>query len=374
MNINKEVIMEKRWNLDQLYLSFQDQSFLNDIETLKQMLEDMQEYSQKEKTEDNLKSYLEQSNQFSDLVEKIYAFISLTMSSDTTNQDALKYSSVIENLLAGFADAQAKIDRWIGQFDLDHIQDSYIQEHLFVLKETQEHNRYLLSDEGEKILAQMKTTGSSAWLKYKDQLIAFMKVSMDGKEYPLTEVLNMAYSKDKEVRKKAYEAEIASYLQVEQGVASALNAIKGEAITSANLRGYDSVLQRTLIDSRMSQKTLDVLISTMKKALPMFERYFQLKAQALGYTDGLPWYELYAPIVESDMSYPFEKGSQFVVEQFYTFSKHLGDYAKKAIENQWIDVYPRTGKVGGAFCHNLHCIQESRFLLNYGNEFGILLL
>lgn len=49
MNINKEVIMEKRWNLDQLYLSFQDQSFLNDIETLKQMLEDMQEYSQKEK-------------------------------------------------------------------------------------------------------------------------------------------------------------------------------------------------------------------------------------------------------------------------------------------------------------------------------------
>jgi pepF/M3 family oligoendopeptidase len=370
MNINKEVIMEKRWNLDQLYLSFQDQSFLNDIETLKQMLEDMQEYSQKEKTEDNLKSYLEQSNQFSDLVEKIYAFISLTMSSDTTNQDALKYSSVIENLLAGFADAQAKIDRWIGQFDLDHIQDSYIQEHLFVLKETQEHNRYLLSDEGEKILAQMKTTGSSAWLKYKDQLIASMKVSMDDKEYPLTEVLNMAYSKDKEVRKKAYEAEIASYLQVEQGVASALNAIKGEAITSANLRGYDSVLQRTLIDSRMSQKTLDVLISTMKKALPMFERYFQLKAQALGYTDGLPWYELYAPIVESDMSYPFEKGSQFVVEQFYTFSKHLGDYAKKAIENQWIDVYPRTGKVGGAFCHNLHCIQESRFLLNYGNEFG----
>ena len=138
MNINKEVIMEKRWNLDQLYLSFQDQSFLNDIETLKQMLEDMQEYSQKEKTEDNLKSYLEQSNQFSDLVEKIYAFISLTMSSDTTNQDALKYSSVIENLLASFADAQAKIDRWIGQFDLDHIQDSYIQEHLFVLKETQE--------------------------------------------------------------------------------------------------------------------------------------------------------------------------------------------------------------------------------------------
>lgn len=362
--------MEKRWNLDQLYLSFQDENFLKDIETLKEMLEDMKKYPQKQKSENDLKDYLKEANAFEDLVEKIYAFISLTMSSDTTSQDALKYSSIIETLLAGFADTQAKIHRWIGQFDLDNMHDDYILEHMYILKEIQEHNRYLLSDEGEKILAQMKTTGSSAWLKYKDQLISSMKVSMDGKDYPLTEVLNMAYSKGKEIRKKAYEAEIASYATVEQGVASALNAIKGESITEAKLRGYDSVLQRTLIDSRMSQKTLDALISTMKKALPMFERYFQLKAKVLGYTNGLPWYELYAPIVESDMSYPYEKGSQFVVEQFYTFSKHLGDYAKKAIENQWIDVYPRAGKVGGAFCHNLHCIQESRFLLNYGNEFG----
>ena len=362
--------MEKRWNLDQLYLSFQDENFLKDIETLKEMLEDMKKYPQKQKSENDLKDYLKEANAFEDLVEKIYAFISLTMSSDTTSQDALKYSSIIETLLAGFADTQAKIHRWIGQFDLDNMHDDYILEHMYILKEIQEHNRYLLSDEGEKILAQMKTTGSSAWLKYKDQLISSMKVSMDGKDYPLTEVLNMAYSKDKEIRKKAYEAEIASYATVEQGVASALNAIKGESITEAKLRGYDSVLQRTLIDSRMSQKTLDALISTMKKALPMFERYFQLKAKVLGYTNGLPWYELYAPIVESDMSYPYEKGSQFVVEQFYTFSKHLGDYAKKAIENHWIDVYPRAGKVGGAFCHNLHCIQESRFLLNYGNEFG----
>ncbi len=362
--------MEKRWNLDQLYLSFQDQAFLNDIERLKQKLENMQKYPEMDITEMNLKDYLESANQFQDLVEKLYAYTSLTMSSDTTNQEALKYSSVIENILAGFADTQAKIDRWIGEFDLNNIQDDYIQEHLYILKEVQQHNRYLLSDEGEKILAQMKTTGSSAWLKYKDQLISSMKVTMDNQEYPLTEVLNMAYSKDKDVRKKAYEAELKAYQSVEQGVASALNAIKGEAITVTKLRGYDSVLQRTLMDSRMSPKTLDALLAVMKKALPVFERYFQLKAKALGYNDGLPWYELYAPIVDIEFSYPFEKGSQFVVEQFYTFSKHLGDYAKKAIEQDWIDVYPRAGKVGGAFCSNLHCIGESRFLLNYGNEFG----
>lgn len=305
-----------------------------------------------------------------DLVEKVYAYISLTMNAHTDNHEAIKYASVIENLLASFADTQAQIQKWIAQFDFTHMNHSYIDEHRFVLNEIKQHNQYLLDDQSESVLANMKTTGSSAWLKYKDQLISSMKIIVDHQEYALTEVLNMAYSKDKEVRKKAYQAEIASYKDVELGVASALNAIKGEAITVAKLRGYDSVLQRTLIDSRMSQATLDVLLKTMKKALPMFEQYFQTKAKHLGYQNGLPWYEMYAPITDVNSEYTYQAGTQFVIEQFSSFSKNLGNYAKMAIKNNWIDVYPRQAKVGGAFCHNLHCIQESRFLLNYGNDFS----
>ena len=81
------------------------------------------------------------------------------MSSDTTNQDALKYASILENILAGFADTQAKIHRWIGQFDLENIHDAYILEHMYILKEIQEHNRYLLSDEGEKVFSSNENNG-----------------------------------------------------------------------------------------------------------------------------------------------------------------------------------------------------------------------
>lgn len=74
---------------------------------------------------------------------------------------------------------------------------------MFVLNEIKQQNKYLLDDQSESVLANMKTTGSSSWLKYKDQLISSLEVIMDGKVYPLTEVLNMAYSKDKEIRKKS---------------------------------------------------------------------------------------------------------------------------------------------------------------------------
>lgn len=361
--------MDRKWNLDHLYKGF-DGEFIKDVETLKELLENMNKYYTLEGNEENLINYLKDDNQLTDLVEKLFKYVHLVMSADTSDMNALKYVSRLEDMLADFAEVQAKIKKWIAGIDFETMNNKYIKEHIFYLKEIKDNNRYLLDDKSEAVLAAMKTTGSSSWLKYKDQLISTLSVSIDNKDYALTEVLNMAYSKDKDIRKKAYEAELASYPKVEQGVVSALNAIKGEAITVAKMRGYDSVLDRTLKDSRMSKETLDALLETIRRALPMFEEYYQLKAKALGYTNGLPWYDMYAPIIEVETDYPYEKGSQFVIEQFSTFSKDLGNYAKRAIEENWIDVYPRRNKVGGAFCQNLHCIKESRFLLNYGNEFG----
>ncbi len=362
--------MDKKWSLKELYDSFDDNKFLEDIETIKRLLKEMGKYPELECTQENLKQYLIDDNNLCAYIQKVSAFISLSMSADTNDKEAIRYYALFEKIIASFALTEAKIKKWISSFDLNQLDDEYVLDHLFVLKEIQSSNTYMLDERSEEVIANMRTTGSSAWLQYKNQIISSMKVSLDDKEYALTEVLNLAYSEDADLRKRAYEAEINSYKDVENGIAAALNGIKGEALTETRLRGYPSVLERTLIDSRMERKTLDVLLSTVKKALPMFEKYYKLKAKALGHNNGLPWYDLYAPIVKAESSYPYSKGCEFVVEKFSTFSKELGDYAKKAMDNHWIDVYPRERKVGGAFCDNINCIKESRFLLNYGNQFS----
>ena len=358
------------WDLTPLYPSMDSESFLNDFHQIETMMDQKKEFLSKPCDEIRVHQFLELENAFQDLISRIYSFLSLQISVDAKNKQAIKYASQLETLLASYADVDAQIETWLAQLNLSQLQDSYVEEHAFVLKENQLHQQYALSTESEKVLANMKVNGSSAWEQYKNQVIASHKVSVDGKEYPLTAVLNMAYSPDPEVRKHAYEAEVASYKTIEEAIAACLNAIKGESLQVSNLRGYDSVLQRTLQDSRLSQKTLDVLLETIRSALPMFQRFYRLKARTLGYEKGLPWYELYAPIVKTSASYPYEKGAAFVIEQFTSFSENLGNYAKTAIENHWIDVYPQEGKVGGAFCNNLHCIGQSRFLLNYGGEFS----
>ena len=196
--------MDRKWDLSQLYTSFKDQKFIQDIEHVKEQLIEFEKYPNLDKTEENLIQYLKQENLLSDTIEKLFSYVNLVMNADTTDDLAMKNASVLEDILASFANTNAKIQRWIADFDFQQFQNQYILEHLFILCEMKEQSQYLLDNESEAVLANMRINGSSAWSKYKDQLISSMTVFIDDKEYPLTEVLNMAYSKDKAIRKKAY--------------------------------------------------------------------------------------------------------------------------------------------------------------------------
>ena len=374
--------MELKWSLKELYKSFDSEEFKSDLEKVDSLICNLNLWVEKiAESKDNsiekLEEYIDYYTDIENLVNRVGAFIHLTISADTTNTIALKYSDILDDKLTNIVEADTKLNKWISSLDnLDRIIESSdkLKEHKFILTSIVDKAKYLLSDKEENIIANMQNTGSNAWLKLKNNLISNHKVTIedDGevKELPLTVVLNMAYDKDKDVRKKAYLAEIESYKKIEDGVAAALNSIKGEVLTICKLRGYESPLEQTLINSRMDKESLDAMLSAMKEAMPTFRKYLRRKAEMLGYKNGLPFYEMYAPVIDKDMEFSYEEGAKFVEKNFRTFSNNLADFAKKAVKNNWIDVYPREGKVGGAFCSNLHFIGESRFLLNYGNTFS----
>ncbi|NKF07196.1 M3 family oligoendopeptidase [Clostridium gasigenes] len=374
--------MELNWSLKEIYTSFNSKEFKGDIEKLTELIEDINTWAT-ETVKDNqnvvvkLEDYIKRFSEFTKLISKLGSFAELTVSADTTNIEALKYCDIIETKSTKIVEASTKLEKWISNIeDIDVVigKSELLKEHEFVLKNTIELSKYLLSDREENIIATMQNTGSSAFGKLKDKLISSLKVEIEEngevKELPLTVVLNMAYDKDSDVRKRAYEAEIASYKKVEEGVAAALNAIKGEVLTVCDFRGYKSPLEKTLVESKMDEESLEAMLSAMRESMPVFRKYLRRKAEILGHKNGLPFYDLYAPISDADMKLTYEEGAKFVEKNFRTFSDNLGDFAAKAINNNWIDVKPKEGKVGGAFCAELHFIGECRVLLNYGDSFS----
>ena len=86
----------------------------------------------------------------------------------------------------------------------------------------------------------------------------------------------------------------------------------------------------------------------------------------MGHDKGLPWYDLFAPIGESNRKFTPEEAKEYLVSHFRGFADELADMVEEAFDNEWIDFYPRKGKVGGAFSpyQSVPFIKQSRVLTN----------
>ena len=370
------------WSLDELYASFDSDEFKSDRKELKNSISEINNWSKEnfsslENPKEKLEYYINLQNKLGDVVGKLFEYTSLYLSTNASNSNALKISEQLEEELSELTETNVSFQKWlcnIKEFESLVEKSDIIKTHKYILTEIIKQGKYTLSNEEELIIAKMKNTGSSSWTKLQELVTSTMEIPItingEKKVLPLPELRNLAHDSDKNIRKTAYECEIDALEKISTTSAFCLNGIKGEVLTVSKLRKYSSPLEMTLLDSRMDKKTLDAMLETMYDFVPSFEKYFLKKAEILGHKNGLPFYDLFAPIGSVDMKFSYEEACEFIVENFASFSKKLSDYAKNSIEKRWIDVYPKNGKRGGAFCSNLHSIKESRILTNFTGSFN----
>jgi oligoendopeptidase F len=120
----------------------------------------------------------------------------------------------------------------------------------------------------------------------------------------------------------------------------------------------------------MEKATLDAMLEAMEEYSPKFWQYLKAKAKALGHENGLPWYDLFAPMGNATTSFTPEQAKEYLVRQFSTFDEQLTEMVCRAFDEEWIDFFPRDGKRGGAFCSGVRKIGESRILTNFDGTFS----
>jgi pepF/M3 family oligoendopeptidase len=368
------------WNLDDLYKGFDDE-FTNDIESLKTQVKDYTVFTESlnvdESIESQLVTYVEKMEAILVTARRLMAFNMLRASANTQDMEANKYRDVLGQIMVTMARPNVLIQKWLKEVgDVSSIleKNELLKERSFVLLDAIADTQYMLSEDEEVMYANMQQFSSSSWAKLFQQLTSTLEVDyeFDGKTETknLSEVRNMAFDSKVEVRKAAYESELKAYEKIDSTMAMVISNIKREVNYMNDKRGYASPIDKTLKDSRMSADTLNAMIDAMKESLPAFRSYLKKKAEYLGHDNGLPFYDLKAPIGKMSTKYTYDQARDFVIENFNSFSSELGNFAKKAIESEWLDVEPRAGKVGGAFCYNLPFIGQSRFLLNFQGSFS----
>ena len=367
--------MNEVWNLEPMYRGFDDPAFTADLETLKEMAEGYAGFAGNLSGMEpltGLREGIAWEEKLTALGRKLAIYAQLRQSTDTRDSRCGSCLGQIFQILSATAGPEAAWKEWAAKLPelMELVKgDETLKDYVFLFKNLQKDSAHLLGALGEEISARMQLSGGNAWAELHGYLTSTVPVEFDGGITNLSAIRNLAYDPDAAVRKAAYEAEQACYGKIRDSVAYALNSIKMETLTDCDLRGYASPLDRTLEESRMERKTLEAMLEAMVEYMPHFRRYLKAKARALGHENGLPWYDLFAPMGSSDRRYTTEEARDLLVELFASFDPELSAMVARAFDEAWIDFYPRDGKAGGAFCEIVDCLEESRILTNFDGMF-----
>ena len=359
--------MSTEWSLKEIYPSFESEEFKRDFERFSNFREVFNGLTLEDNLE-SIKAAIAALEEFSVLSSRLGNYINLTLTANTTDETANKYRTLFGNAYAALNSAYTKVYKFIGSVETDITSDENLKDYEFYFAEAKQQYKHLLSDELEDVIAKFSISGGDGWEQLFEAMTSGVEGEFKGEKVTLSEIRNMAYDADAAVRKEAYETELKMYDTIKEPIAFALNNIKQQVLTETSLRGFESPLAQTLETSRMSRKTLDALLEAIREYLPQFRAYLKHKASLLGHENGLPFYDLFAPIGESSRRFTIEESKEFLLENFKGFSEDLAQMTKEAYENNYIDFLPRKGKVGGAFCSNLPFIKQSRILTNFSGS------
>lgn len=262
---------------------------------------------------------------------------------------------------------------WIGSLDIEALlaHSQLARDHTYMLGKASIQARHLMSAAEEDLASELELSSGACWEKLHSdvtsQIVVPLKIHGEHLELPMSRVRNFADDPDREVRRSAYEAELAAWKKAAVPLAAAMNGIKGEVNTLARRRGWASPLDASLFESNIDRETLEAMLTAARESFPDFCRYLRAKARALG-LPVLAWYDLFAPVGKETRTWEFEQARTFIIEKFGSYSQRLADFAARAFREQWIDAEPRAGKVDGAYCTPVRA-DESRVFANFKPSF-----
>ena len=365
--------MKTNWDLTVFYKDFDDPEFKNDLARLPKEI-DAFTAAIAAPAEDEVRklvSLVHQEEALSCLFERLSMMIELNFAVDANNKLANAALAPLMRAVMGSSLASNAFSRYLASLEnLDAIidADDELKARAFALREAAEDAKHQLPEALEKPVLKMQLSGGEAFSHLRDKLDATLLVDYDGKQIPLSAVRALAYDGDADTRRRAYEAELASYKKIELPMSFCLNNIKAEGETMAALKGYKGVLDMALAHSRMDEKTLEAMWTAIREALPEVREYFKAKGRLLGHENGLPFYDLFAPVGQSTRTYTVEEARALLLDLFGKFCPEMGEMMRTAFDEGWIDMFPREGKSGGAFCSGYYAKNISRVMTNFAGS------
>lgn len=369
-----EVPAEYKWRLEDMYASNSD--WEKDLEKVKQLAEEIsRKKGQLGQSGELLLETLRLQDELLKTLDQVYVYARMRRDEDNANStyQALtdRATSLSTQVYGAISYIQPEIlqiptdqlEKWMGEVQgLDHYR--------ILLDEITRFKPHTLSAEEEAILANVSEVASAPSKIFGMLNNADLKFPMirdeNGEEVELTKgrYVQFMESKDRRVRREAFEALYATYGKHRNTIAASLTSSVKTDVFYSRTRRYPSALYAALFADNVDLSVYDNLIATIHEHLPLMHRYIALRKKMLA-VDELHMYDLYVPIVpEVEMNIPYDQAVATIKEALKPLGEDYGKVLEEGFSNGWIDVYENEGKTSGAYSWGAYT-SHPYVLMNY---------
>ena len=230
-------------------------------------------------------------------------------------------------------------------------------------------SKHILGEMGEKIMDLKDSSSYSYWEKMIFGFLSKEEREVTNEEGSIIKVtmedlLGLLASKNKQIRDEAARAFNSILIKYKDVAEHELNAILENKKVDDKLRGFSRPDEERHLGDDIKTETVDSLIKAVTKRFSIAHRYYKLKAKLLG-QDKLEYHERVVEYGKIDKNYSYEEAIKIIRRVFVGLDKEFEDIFNMFLEKGLVDVYPKKGKRGGAFCVHISKSQPTYIMLNH---------
>lgn len=359
MSDNRSHIDEKyQWDLSTVFAT--DDAWEAELASLDSDLENAKAYKGRLTASSNdllaiTESYLALSRR----LEKLYVYASMKNDQDTTVAKYQEYQAKATAIYAKFSEIFAFYEPELMQLSKEAFEDFVaetpaLSAYAHFFEQLFKRQPHVLSQAEEELLAGAQeifgAAGETFGILDNADIIFPIVPDDEGKEIQLTHgnFISLLESKNRDVRKEAYQALYATYEQFQHTYAKTLQTNVKVHNYEARVHHFKSAREAALSANFIPESVYDTLIETVNANLPLLHRYVELRKKILK-LDDLKMYDIHTPLSEMDMSFTYEEALVKAEDVLAVFGKEYSERVHRAFTERWIDVHVNKGKRSGAY-------------------------
>lgn len=365
------------WNLSLLYSSINDERFQKDIVDYE---ETSAEFSRKYNNANN--SFVENDSTLLQSLKDYEAFLIKTPAKPlmylyyildlnvNDNKSRATFNLVMDRILK--ADNKTIFYRIaLGQMSKQRkdlvMNNSDFSKYHYFLSQIFKSAKYHLTDKEEKIINLKSTPANSMWVDSHLKALSSITIKWKGKNLPLAQANNIIQSLNNKQRRELSKLISIELKKISFFTEAEMNAVLTDKKIEDSLRGFTKAYESTILNYENDSKTVENLVKVVTDNFSISNKFFKLKAKLLG-LKSLSYCDRGASYGKIKGNFTFDYSKKMFSEVLERFDKKYLDMFNKYLENGQIDIYPRKGKVGGAYCSSAYAM-PTFVLLNHSNEF-----